>query len=149
VIDSSLVLTAAHVVGQSVATVDCAGDKIRGKVIALNLFRDWALVRLEKPIDVKPRTIRETKLAEGETVFAIGYGGRGYGYTRGRFTKGILKGRAVSGDSGGPICDAQGKLVGVITGYASDGELLHLGDELGAWVAKNRDNDPLDLGGKP
>lgn len=149
VIDSSLVLTAAHVVAQSVATVDCAGEKIRGKVIALNLYRDWALVRLEKPIDVKPRTIRETKLTEGETVFAIGYGGQGYGYTRGRFTKGILRGRAVSGDSGGPICDVQGKLVGVITGYASDGELLHLGDELGAWVAKNRDNDPLDLGGKP
>jgi len=149
VIDSSLVLTAAHVVGQSVATVDCAGEKIRGKVIALDLYRDWALVRLEKSIDVKPRSIRQAKLSEGETVFAIGYGGQGYGYTRGRFTKGVLRGRAVSGDSGGPICDAQGKLVGVITGYASDGELLHLGSELGAWIGKNRDNDPLDLGGKP
>lgn len=148
VIDSSLVLTAAHVVGQSVATVDCAGDKIRGKVIALDLYHDWALVRLEKPINVKPRSIRETKLTEGETVFAIGYGGQGYGYTRGKYTKGILRGRAVSGDSGGPICDVAGKLIGVIRGYASDGELLHEGKGLAAWVEKNRDNDVMDLGGK-
>ena len=148
VIEPSLVLTAAHVVGQSVATVDCAGEKIRGKVIALNIYRDWALVRLEKPINVKPRSIRKEPCKEGEVVFSIGYGGQGYGYTRGRFTGGIFRGRAVSGDSGGPICDVAGKLVGVVTGYASDGELLHVGKGLLEWVETNKGNDVLDLGEK-
>ena len=148
VIEPSLVLTAAHVVGQSVATVDCAGEKIRGKVIALNLYKDWALVRLERPIKVTPRSIRKEPLKENDVVFAIGYGGQGYGYTRGRYTRGILRGRAVSGDSGGPICDVAGKLVGVIRGYASDGELLHEGRGLLEWVEANKGNDVLDLGEK-
>jgi S1-C subfamily serine protease len=148
VIEPSLVLTAAHVVGQSVATVDCAGEKIRGKVIALNLYRDWALVRLEKDIAVKPRSIRKEACKDGEVVFSIGYGGQGYGYTRGRFTDGIFRGRAVSGDSGGPICDVAGKLVGVVTGYASDGELLHVGNGLLEWVEANKGNDVMELGGK-
>jgi S1-C subfamily serine protease len=148
VIEPSLVLTAAHVVCQSEATVDCAGEKIKGKVIALNLYRDWALVRLERPIQVKPRSIRKDQCKEGEVVFSIGYGGQGYGYTRGRFVGGIFRGRAVSGDSGGPICDVAGKLVGVVTGYASDGELLHVGKGLLEWVEANKDNDPMELGGK-
>ena len=147
-IEPSLVLTAAHVVCQSEATVDCAGEKIKGKVIALNLYRDWALVRLERPIQVKPRSIRKDQCKEGEVVFSIGYGGQGYGYTRGRFAGGIFRGRAVSGDSGGPICDVAGKLVGVVTGYASDGELLHVGKGLLEWVEANKDNDPMELGGK-
>jgi S1-C subfamily serine protease len=54
----------------------------------------------------------------------------------------------VSGDSGGPICDVAGKLVGVVTGYASDGELLHVGKGLLEWVEANKDNDPMELGGK-
>lgn len=148
VIEPSLVLTAAHVVGQSVATIDCADQKIRGKVIALNLYKDWALVRLEKPINVKPRSIRREPLKENDVVFAIGYGGQGYGYTRGRFAGGIFRGRAVSGDSGGPICDVAGKLVGVIRGYSGDGELLHEGKGLLEWVEANKGNDVLDLGEK-
>lgn len=148
VIEPSLVLTAAHVVGQSSGTVECAGQRIKGRVIALNLYRDWALVRLEREIEVTPRSIREDRCKENEVVYAIGYGGRGYGYTLGRFTGGVFRGRAVNGDSGGPICDVAGKLVGVITGYSSDGELLHVGDGLAEWVKKNRGNQFLNLGDK-
>lgn len=146
-IEPSLVLTAAHVVGGSVAIVDSKEGKIRGKVIALDCFHDRALVKLERALKATPRTIRSTPLAEGDQVWAIGYG-RGFGYTLGRLVGKALKGRSTPGDSGGAIVDAKGEVVGVVQGYSSDGDLYGVGrSTLKDWIEANRSNDPLDLGG--
>ena len=145
-IEKSLVLTAGHVVGGSIAEVTFSGEVVRGKVIALDLFHDRALVRLEREIDAVPRKFRQSDLAEGEAVFAIGYG-RGFGYTPGRFTAGKLKGRSTPGDSGGALVDSKGELVGIVQGYASDGELYGHGRKgVFAWYLRHRGDDPIELG---
>ena len=145
-IEKSLVLTAGHVVGGSIAEVTFQGSVVRGKVIALDLFHDRALVRLERELDAIPRKFRQTDLTEGEAVFAIGYG-RGFGYTAGRFTSGKLKGRSTPGDSGGALVDSKGELVGIVQGYASDGELYGHGRKgVYGWYMAHRGDDPIDLG---
>jgi S1-C subfamily serine protease len=148
VIERSLVLTAAHVVGGSLAEIKFRAEVVRGKVIALDLFHDRALVRLEKELDAKPRKFRLTDLAEGEAIFAIGYGS-GFGYTPGRAASGKLRGRSVPGDSGGLIADSKGEIVGIVQGYASDGELYgHGRKSILEWVQANKGNDPIDLGNR-
>jgi hypothetical protein len=147
-IEKSLVLTAGHVVGGSVAEVTFRGQTILGKVVALDLFHDRALVRLEKELDVVPRKFRLTDLSEGESIFAIGYG-RGFGYTPGKHVSGKLRGRSVPGDSGGLIADSKGEIVGIVQGYASDGELYgHGRKSILQWVQENKGNDPIDLGNR-
>jgi hypothetical protein len=148
VIERSLVLTAAHVVGGSLAEIKFRAEVVRGKVIALDLFHDRSLVRLEKELDVVPRKFRATDLGEGESIFAIGYG-RGFGYTPGRVASGKLRGRSVPGDSGGLIADSKGEIVGIVQGYASDGELYgHGRKSILEWVQANKGNDPIDLGNR-
>jgi hypothetical protein len=147
-IERSLVLTAGHVVGGSIAEVTFRGQTVLGKVIALDLFHDRALVRLEKELDAKPRKFRLTDLSEGESIFAIGYGS-GFGYTPGRAAGGKLRGRSVPGDSGGLIADSKGEIVGIVQGYASDGELYgHGRKSILEWVQANKGNDPIDLGNR-
>jgi hypothetical protein len=148
VIERSLVLTAAHVVGGSLAEIKFRAEVVRGKVIALDLFHDRALVRLEKELDATPRKFRLTDLVEDEAIFAIGYG-RGFGYTPGRVASGKLRGRSVPGDSGGLIADSKGEIVGIVQGYASDGELYgHGRKSILEWVQENKGNDPIDLGNR-
>ncbi len=148
VIEKSLVLTAGHVVGGSEALIRFRSDAVRGRVIALDLYHDLALVRLEKELDVKPRKLRTTPLKEGEKILAVGYG-RGFGYTPGVHRSGKLQGRSVPGDSGGAILDGEGEVCGVVQAYSESGELFGHGRErLVEWVKANRDNDPIQLGGR-
>jgi S1-C subfamily serine protease len=148
VIEPSLVLTAGHVVGGSEALVRYKSDAVRGRVIALDLYHDLALVRLEKELDCRPRPVRKTKLETGEKIWIIGYG-RGYGFTLGRVAGNALRGRSVPGDSGGAIVDSKGSIIGVVQGYSDDGYVYgHGRDVLVDFIEKNKGNDPLKLGGK-
>jgi S1-C subfamily serine protease len=145
-IERSLVLTAGHVVGGTIAEVKAAGETIRGKVIALDLYHDRALVRLEKEVDAAPRKFRQSALKENEPIFAIGYG-RGFGYTLGRYTATKLLGKSTPGDSGGAIVDSQGELIGIVQGFASDGQLYGHGCKgVYGWYLKHRGDDPIELG---
>ena len=148
VIDKSLVLTAGHVVGGSEALVRFRSDAVRGRVIALDMYHDRALVRLERELPVTPRKLRTTPLKDGEAIFAVGYG-RGFGYTRGKVSGEKLRGRSVPGDSGGAILDANGEVAGIVQGYSSDGDLYgHGRASLVEWVQRVRDNDPMQLSGE-
>lgn len=145
-VERSLAVTAGHVVGGSIAEVTFEKSVVRGKVIALDLFHDRALVRLEKELEVVPRKFRSTDLRDGEPVFAIGYGS-GFGYTPGKVLAGKLRGRSVPGDSGGLIADSTGLIVGIVQGFASDGELYgHGRKSIAAWIEENKANDPIELG---
>lgn len=148
-VDGFHALTAAHVVGGSVATIDAKGGKVVAKVIAIDHFHDRALVRAVKQVTEKWRSIRESDVRDGEAIFAIGFGGRGFGYTRGLVQGRKFTGSSVPGDSGGPICDREGKIVGIITGFSGDGYLIALGRKsLRTWVRENIGNDPVELGGE-
>lgn len=120
-LDDMHALTAAHCACGSVMTVQVNGLTIRGKVIAMELKNDWALVRLPEPIPgVKGVMIRQEPLRVGERVYAYGYGseyGR-FGSVSGTYQGEHITGTLVEeGDSGGPILDSQGRLVGVVMGY--------------------------------
>ena len=146
-IDDCHVLTAAHVVGSSVANVETKEGKVPAKVVALDCFHDRALLRCVRPITQKPRAVRDKPIQNGEPLFAIGFGGNGFGYTRCRADGKQIRGRSIPGDSGGPVCDAAGNVVGLITGYSGDGFLLSPSRaDLSKWAADNRDNDPIDIG---
>lgn len=148
-VDATHALTAAHVVGASDAVIKAKDGDVEAKVIAIDMYHDRALLRAAREITTKWRVLREDPPAEGETVFAIGFGGRGYGYTRGQARNGKLTGSAIPGDSGGPVVDQQGRIVGIITGYSPDGHLVSLGRRsLRNWVLKNLGNEPMELGSK-
>lgn len=148
-VDATHALTAAHVVGSSEAVIKANDGDVAAKVVAIDLYHDRALLRADREITTKWRVLREDMPVDGETVFAIGFGGRGYGYTRGQARGGKLTGSAIPGDSGGPVCDQQGRVVGIITGYSPDGHLVSLGRRsLRNWVLKNLGNEPMQLGSK-
>lgn len=148
-VDPTHALTAAHVVGASDAIIKAVDGDIDAKVVAIDMYHDRALLRASREVTTRWRVLREEFPEEGETVFAIGYGGRGYGYTRGRASKDKLFCTAVEGDSGGPVVDQEGRIVGIITGYSGDGTLLSLGRRsLRSWTLKNIGNQPLELGSK-
>lgn len=148
-VDPTHALTAAHVVGASDAIIKAVDGDIDAKVVAIDMYHDRALLRAAREVTTRWRVLREEFPAEGETVFAIGHGGRGYGYTRGRASKDKLLCTAVEGDSGGPVVDQEGRIVGIITGYSGDGTLLSLGRRsLRTWTLKNIGNQPLELGSK-
>ncbi len=148
VLESNLVLTAGHVVGGSVALVTLKDKQYSGRVIAIDLYNDRALVRLNDPIKTKTRPIRKTALKDTEPVWAIGYG-RGFGYTKGKVSGTSLRGRSVPGDSGGAIVDKEGYIVGIVQGYSDDGFLYgHGRSDLYQWVERNKYNEPIKLGGK-
>ena len=147
VIDKTIALTAGHVVGGSVAEVKAVQGIVRGKVIAIDLFHDRAMVRLETPIECTPRKLRTQPLQVGDPVWAFGYGQK-FGHTLGRVTEKGLLGRSTPGDSGGPILDQAGEVVGIVQGFSSAGDLYgHGRSTLIEWIQANRDNDPVDLGG--
>jgi hypothetical protein len=45
------------------------------------------------------------------------------------------------------IADSKGEIVGIVQGYASDGELYgHGRKSILQWVQENKGNDPINLG---
>jgi len=146
-VDAYHVLTAAHVVGSSTATIKAKGGDVKAKVVAIDFFHDRALLRAAGKLTEKARKLREEIPKEGEPLFAIGFGGRGFGYTRCSAAGGKIRGRSIPGDSGGPVCDKEGRIVGLITGYSDDGWLMSPSRKgLVKWVRDNIGNDPMDIG---
>jgi len=146
-VDAYHVLTAAHVVGSSTATIKAKGGDVKAKVVAIDFFHDRALLRAAGKLTEKARKLREDMPKEGEPLFAIGFGGRGFGFTRCSAAGGKIRGRSIPGDSGGPVCDKEGRIVGLITGYSDDGWLMSPSRKgLVKWVRDNIGNDPMDIG---
>ena len=129
------VISAAHVTDEDidgrVGVQDRAGGMLGGKVIARDQISDMSLIRL----DTEPQRLRPIRLAQadpqnGETVYQAGFGGSGrFRIMRGRVTYpnagpnqryGYVwfgqTGEARSGDSGGPVCNAKGELIGPLWG---------------------------------
>ncbi len=122
-----LILTAAHVIqgSEEVVVVFPDGKQVPGKVLGANYSKDIAMVKITDP---GPWPFVETgdskPLKAGDWVVALGHSA---GYDPGR-TPPVRFGRVVSegpgnflttdctligGDSGGPLFDLSGKLVGI------------------------------------
>lgn len=126
-----LVMTAAHVatgIGKEV-TVDMPdGTKLKAETLGLNSETDAALIQItEKLPDGKPFPFVEINKADdtklGDWVFSLGHSG-GFDKERGVVSRvGRLvrvanttiqtDGALIGGDSGGPLFDMEGRLIGI------------------------------------
>lgn len=108
------------------------GEGSEGEVIAQDPIWDLALLRLRHPPrSAHPVSISQTLPRPGDAIVSCGFGGRGavwenfgqvkgYGQDKHRSTSStdtlIVSGTARSGDSGGPMFNAEGELCGVLWG---------------------------------
>lgn len=122
-----LILTAAHVTqgADEITVVFPDGEQVPGKVLGANYSKDIAMVRIEGKGPWPFAEMGESKsLAAGDWVLALGHSA-GFDATR---TPPVRFGRVVSqgpgnflttdctligGDSGGPLFDLNGKIIGI------------------------------------
>lgn len=136
-----LILTNAHVVGKSntVTVVTNSGEKLNGKVIERGLASaDVALVKVEKT-DAVFLTIKEkTDIKVGSWVGSVGHGeGAIWTFNSGMISNIYPDGndRPVfqtqiplnPGNSGGPIFDYNGELVGIVTSGIAKSNSINFG----------------------
>lgn len=125
-----LILTAAHVaveMGEKVAVIFNDGSRASAEVLGMDLSRDAAMLQITGEGDREFPFVEigdSTKLTKNEWCIGLGHAG---GYQTGR-TAPIRLGRVISndddkflrsdcaiisGDSGGPLFDLEGKLIGI------------------------------------
>lgn len=125
-----LVMTAAHVstgVGKEVTVIMPDGEKLKGETLGLMAEFDAALLQIvsEKPEGGFPfvEIDRTDKTKLGDWIFSLGHSG-GFDKERGavarlgrlvRMANSTIQtdGTLIGGDSGGPLFDMQGKLIGI------------------------------------
>lgn len=126
-----LVMTAAHVstgVGKEITVILVGGEKLKGETLGLMAEFDAALVKITEPNPVggdfpfvEVNRTGDTKL--GDWVFSLGHSG-GFDKERGAVARlGRLvrvaqttiqtDGTLIGGDSGGPLFDMEGRLIGI------------------------------------
>jgi hypothetical protein len=118
------VLTAEHVMSQRrEAIVEFPnGQRYRGTVVASDRTDDVALLRIAKP-SIAPRRVAEVEPTMGAEVYLAGYpqGGTYRSWLTRRTkvyeasTRLEVAGHAENGTSGGPMIDARGRVVSVIS----------------------------------
>ncbi len=136
VLDDGLIVTNRHVVGQprEVAISTWDGRSFDARVDGIAQDADLAVIRVSG-LDLPRATVRTAPAVVGEPVAVIGFpGGGGATITTGRvlgFTDGPILGETVPairvdaevrpGNSGGPLIDAEGQVIGVIFALSGPG----------------------------
>lgn len=119
-LDGDHMLTALHCIKNRTLRVFLPDQEVAADVIAIHPSNDWALLKFRQTLTgVPPMRIREQPLAIGDTVYGYGFGKVGwFGYTRAVYRGGYVEGCLIEeGDSGGPVLDTDGRLVGLATEY--------------------------------
>lgn len=144
VVESGIILTNLHVVaGASRITVEFAGgQKSEAKIVSAQPENDLAVIQAAVlPDDLKPASLgSSTTLVEGDHVVAVGFpfgigpsvsAGVVSGLRReyrspagGRMLSELIQFDAAAnpGSSGGPLVNAAGEVVGIVTAILSPGE---------------------------
>lgn len=129
------VLTNKHVIWSSpqVRVTTAGGKTYRGWVTSVDMQYDLALVQLETR-DTLPtvRMVSKVDIKPGQRVYAIGSpGGQAGTFTKGTFTRitrhgslQISPGLLQPGNSGGPLLNTQGEMIGINKGLLEDGSGL-------------------------
>ena len=132
--EPGLIVTAAHVVeGHDTVQVLHAGDVVTADVVLQDAGRDLAAIAVPPEWGPRPMDIRTAEPAVGDAVFAAGHV---LGEDDASISRGIVSAQlsedgvrvlrtdaAINeGMSGGPLVDAQGKVVGVIVAKIAPAE---------------------------
>ncbi len=155
-----LVLTAAHVVqgAEELMVVFPDGEQVQGKVLGANYSKDIAMVQIIGKGPYPFASMSDSKpLTAGDWVIALGHS-EGFDAARTppvRFGRVVSKGPGnflttdctlIGGDSGGPLFDLEGKIIGInssigvsltnnnhagIDGFKEDWDRLHAGEAWG------------------
>ena len=155
-----LILTAAHVVqgSEEITVVFPNGEQVQGKVLGANYSKDIAMVQINGKGPWPFAEMGSSKpLAAGDWVVALGHSA-GFDAARTppvRFGHVVSKGPGnfltsdctlIGGDSGGPLFDINGKIVGInssigyswknnnhagIDGFRADWDRMHAGQSWG------------------
>ncbi len=122
-----LVMTAAHVaegVGKKVTIIMPDGTKLKAKTLGLMSETDAALIQISEPGEYPFVELNRTgNIKLGDWVFSLGHSG-GFNKDRGVVARlarlvGIKNttyqtdGTLIGGDSGGPLFDMEGRLIGI------------------------------------
>jgi len=136
-----LVLTNAHVVGKSnsLDVVTFSGQRMKGHVVERGVGLDLAVVQLEGVSGLPTlQPAPASDLAVGQWVAAVGHGeGGGWTFTTGTISNLYTTQEGTTifqtqiplnpGNSGGPILDRQGRVVGVATASLEGAQNLNFG----------------------
>jgi S1-C subfamily serine protease len=142
-VDYDQVLTAAHMFrGERTtnATVMFGRQAVGGRLASYDGTYDQALIQLDRRVSIEPIPIAPANAAVGEALVVCGYASGRLQFKPGRKMQNVMPklgarpdwieiaggaaGAARSGDSGGPILNARGELVGIThstTGHSSIG----------------------------
>ncbi len=129
--ERAVVLSCAHLFGRTAERIVVAfpnGRQYTARLLAIDRQWDLAALAIDPP-GVKPVELARSYPRPGQLLRSCGYGsagrywcntGRVLGYTRTAATNTyetlVLSGLARDGDSGGPVFDQEGRLVGVLWG---------------------------------
>ncbi len=127
-----IMLTNAHVVGSNdTILVQCVEKTIPGVVMAVAPNLDLAIVNLEEPCeDAEVNELSADNLAVGQQVWVVGFPIGHFAVKSGVITNyravksakdvtiasGLTGAQIIPGNSGGPVIDVNGKLVGIVYG---------------------------------
>jgi serine protease Do len=172
--EDGLILTAAHVV-QGSDTMDVVfpdGKTVKGKVLGANYGKDLAMVRIEAEgkWPAAPRGVSKS-LEVGDWVVATGHAA-GFDPARTppvRFGRVVSKGPGnffttdctlIGGDSGGPIFDLEGRIIGInsnigqalkvnnhagVDGFKDDWDKMLNGEQWGKLVLDPLQNEDMPV----
>jgi S1-C subfamily serine protease len=115
VVSDYTILTAYHVVkGYTECEVTCGYDQFKGTVIKFDERYDLALIEVEKKL--KPITISTVDVELLDEVYIIGNPFQLHNsFTYGKIsTRGQIDADVNSGNSGGPVLNSNGELVGIV-----------------------------------
>lgn len=131
-IDKNKVLTAFHVVKGKHSVFALCGEKlVELRPIAFSPQLDLAVAEYTQDCDIKPITLAKENPPIPADIYAIGYpGGFGFMVTKGVVSSYTLDDERILcmwsdvkvwyGNSGGPVINNQGELVGIILALSSD-----------------------------
>jgi S1-C subfamily serine protease len=133
-----LMITNAHIVKNSrnIRVVNAKGQQFNAFVVRLDITRDVAVIKIDdeqfKPAISLPYSIRKSTSDIAEPVFTLGYPrdevvyGEGYLSARTGFNGDTLSCQisiaANPGNSGGPIFDHNGEVIGILTSKETETE---------------------------
>jgi hypothetical protein len=128
------ILTCAHVLGQEKnATVWVGENRYEAELVEKNVDKDLALLKIKNPAEVhfKPLPLNQgTYLSMGQEVFTMGFPLTEILGKKPRLTKGLISAtvgmkdnpdqiqisaEVQPGNSGGPLLNAQGSVIGIVT----------------------------------